>query len=388
MKISTRFQNLPNREGDPWKIYLRAKELEAAGEPVINLSVGDHDAPTPQFILDEAARSARMGNTGYAALTGTGALRAAIAERATVSTGAPVSTDEIAVVPGGQFALFTALSAVLNPGDGALLIEPYYATYPITVRAALGAPVLVPSLPDRGFQPDLEALDAAAPSATALVLNSPNNPTGAIYSRDTLEGIAEIALRRDLWVISDEVYDSQVWEGTHLSIRSLPGMAERVMVVGSLSKSHRMTGSRLGWLIAPKPVMSLCWEFLVSTTYGVPGFLQDAALRALNQGAETERDVFDTYKRRRDLAVRAFEGTNRVKLAPPQGAMYVMLDIRQTGLSGDDFAERLLDQHRIAVMPGEGFGSAGAGHVRVALTVEDTALSSAFESIRAFADVI
>ena len=204
----------------------------------------------------------------------------------------------------------------------------------------------------------------------------------------TLEGIADVARARDLWVISDEVYDTQLWGGDHLSPRALPGLAERTIVIGSLSKSHAMTGSRLGWIVAPEEVVSHLATLALGTTYGVPGFIQEAGLFALRQGTAFEDRISAPFRRRHAAMRAVLAGSNAVSVVPSAATMYLMLDLRATGLSGEDFAGRLLDEHRIAVMPGESFGSAAAGHVRVALTTDDTRLEAAAHRIRDLAEVL
>ncbi len=237
-----------------------------------------------------------------------------------------------------------------------------------------------------GFQPDLDALARAAPGATSLLINSPNNPTGVIYSDATLRGIAEICIRHDLWLISDEVYDTQVWHGHHLSPRALPGMAERTLVIGSMSKSHAMTGSRIGWIVGPEEAVGHLINLSTHTTYGVPGYIQDAALFALQQGPDLEAEIAAPFRRRRAIAARLLAGSNTVTAVPSDGAMYLMLDIRATGLSGEAFANALLDAERIAVMPGESFGRSAAGHLRVAMTVADDAFADALTRLVGFAE--
>lgn len=387
MRLSNRLLSLPDPNGNAWEIYETARKMQAAGRQVTMLSIGDHDVTTPEPLLDHMRQSAGSGKTGYAPIPGTPELRAAIAERTQRISGVETLASQVTVTPGGQFALYASLIATLDPGDGAVMIDPYYATYPLTIRAASGRTIVSPADPDCGFQPDLDALAVAAKDARAIIINTPNNPTGAVYSEDTLHGIAEICRENDIWLISDEVYDTQVWDGrTHATPRALPGMKERTIIIGSLSKSHVMTGSRLGWMIAPQSLIEHAWEFQIATTYGVPGYIQDMGTFALTQGHDIEADVTATYAARRDMAIAVFHGANKVRLSPPEGAMYVMLDIRATGLSGIAFANGLLEAQAIAVMPGEGFGAAAAGHVRVALTVEDAALKSALETVRAFAD--
>ncbi|HGG04707.1 MAG TPA: pyridoxal phosphate-dependent aminotransferase, partial [Aliiroseovarius sp.] len=246
-------------------------------------------------------------------------------------------------------------------------------------------PVPVQARAEDQFQPDITALDAAAEGAKSLLINTPNNPTGVVYSRETLAGISEVIQGRDMWLISDEVYDTQIWDGAHTSPRALPEMAGRTLVIGSMSKSHAMTGSRIGWVIGPDEVIGHMINLATSTTYGVAGFVQMAALFALDQGDALETRVAAPFRRRRDAALRLIAAQNVVQIVPAQGAMYLMLDIRATGMSGEDFAFALLEQEKIAVMPGESFGQAAAGHVRVAMTVEDTRFNAALERVIGFA---
>ncbi len=226
---------------------------------------------------------------------------------------------------------------------------------------------------------------AAAKDAVSLLINTPNNPTGVVYSPDTLHAIADCCIANNLWLISDEVYDTQVWDGTHISPRSLPAMADRTLVVGSMSKSHAMTGSRVGWICGPVEAIEHLINLATHTTYGVAGFIQDAADFALNQGDAVEAEVAAPFRRRRDLTMQALAGQNVIRAVPAQGAMYVMLDIRATGMTGEGFANALLDAEHIAVMPGESFGQAAAGHVRVAMTIADAQYLDALSRLIAFA---
>ena len=359
--------------------------MAEAGEAVLRLTVGEHDTRTDPSILAAMAASAAAGNTGYTLGPGKLDLREAVAERVQTRTGVATSWRNVIITPGGQAALFAALMAVCNDGDRALFCDPYYATYPGTIRAVGAVAVPVPTLARDAFQPQREVLARYASGARSLLINSPNNPTGVVYGRATMEDIADVVRDHGLWLISDEVYDSQVWAGKHLSPRSLPGMAERTIVVGSMSKSHAMTGFRVGWMVAPEAVVDAVTLLATNTTYGLPGFIQDAALYALNKGPGFEAQVAAPFQRRRAIAARVLAGQNAVGLVPSSGAMYLMLDVRSTGLTGTVFAERLLHTERIAVMPGESFGAAAAGHLRVAMTIEDAALEEALVRLVAFA---
>ena len=385
MRLSNTITTITGGGSDGWDLFIKARKMISEGHDITELTIGEHDIKTDTRILEAMHAAALGGATGYAMVPGIDDLRNAVATRLAARTGVPTTLDNVLITAGGQAALFAAFRAALDEGDTALYINPYYATYPGTIRSVGGVPKAVTADADNGFLPTFEALDAAAAGAKALLINSPNNPTGAVYGRDTLEAIAAVAIKHDLIVISDEVYDTQVWEGEHISIRSLEGMNERTFVVGSMSKSHAMTGSRVGWLVGPDEAMSHVLNLLTNTNYGVAGFTQRAALFALGLGEAFEDEIGAPFQRRRALAQKALEGQNAIRLSQPSGAMYLMLDIRATGLSGDDFADKLLMERHIAVMPGESFGDAAAGHVRIAMTIPDAPFEAAIKEIAAFA---
>jgi len=389
MRLSTRLTDINDGGSDGWDVYRRARALEAEGVPVIHLTIGEHDVGTDPAILDAMDAAARAGNTGYTFGSGQPALRDRIADRVADRTGVATTRDNVLLTSGGQGALFAAHHAGCEHGDTALYIDPYYATYPGTIRAVGAVPRAVAALPEDGFQPRAERIAAAADDrARTLLINSPHNPTGAVYTAETMDAIARVSRDRDLWLISDEVYDTMVWSGAHISPRALPGMAERTMVVGSMSKSHAMTGSRIGWIVAPEPAVDALSHLSTSTTYGQPGFIQDAALFALSRGAAFEAAIAAPFRRRRDLALPILMRAPRLHPVPADGAMYLMLDVRETGMTGDAFANALLDAERIGVMPGESFGTAAAGHIRIALTVDDDTLTDALSRIVRFAERI
>ncbi len=387
MKLSNRITTLTGGGSDGWDVFYRARAMLAAGREVTELTIGEHDVRTHPSILNAMHDAAMEGHTGYAMVPGTDTLRRTVAERIETRTGVATGAENVLITPGGQAALFAAHHAVCDEGDTALYIDPYYATYPGTLRAVGAVARSVRTRPEDAFRPRPEDIDAAAAEgARSLLINSPNNPTGVVYDRATLDAIAGVCGARDLWLISDEVYDTQVWEGAHVSPRALPGMAARTLVVGSMSKSHAMTGSRCGWVVGPEEVIAHLITLATHTTYGVPGYIQDAAVFAINEGAALEEEVAAPFRRRRALARRILGAQNTIGLIPAQGAMYLMLDIRATGLSGEAFANALLDEHAIAVMPGESFGAAAAGHVRVAMTIDDDAFAEALGTLSAFAE--
>lgn len=387
MQLSDRITGI-NRSGrDGWALFRRARALQAQGVALTDLTIGEHDTPTDRGILDALHAAAVGGATGYPPVPGLPALRAEVAARIEARSGVATGPENVLIVPGGQAGLFAAHVAVADPGAAALYVDPHYATYPGTIRAAGLEPFALPAPADRGFHPQAADFDAAAArhGARSLLLNTPNNPTGAVYSRATLEGLAEVARARDIWLISDEVYDTQVWDGAHLSPRALPGMADRVLVLGSMSKSHAMTGSRIGWMVGPPAAIAALEDLATNTTYGVPGYIQHAALHALRQGTALEQAIAAPFARRRAIAQRVLAGHDVLRLLPPQGAMYLFLDVRATRMTGEGFAAALLEEARIALMPGESFGAAAAGHVRIAMTAGDEAFEAALHRIAAFA---
>ena len=385
MKLSHRITHLTGGGSGGWDVFYRARRMIAEGHAITELTIGEPDIGTDASILAAMNASARAGHTGYAMVPGTDLLRDTVAARVQLRTGVKTTRNNVLITPGGQAALFAAHVAVCDPGNVGLYLDPYYVTYPGTIRGAGAIARAVATRAEDDFQPRSEDIDAVAGDAVSVLINTPNNPTGVVYSGQTLTGIAEACQRRDLWLISDEVYDTQVWDGAHLSPRTLPGMAERTLVIGSMSKSHAMTGSRCGWIVAPEGVIEHLINLTTHTTYGVPGFIQDAASHALSTGPDLEDMISEPFRRRRALAMEVLAARQAIGLIPAQGAMYLMLDIRATGLSGEDFANALLDTHAIAVMPGESFGTAAAGHIRVAMTIADEKFVKALKLLCNFA---
>ena len=286
--------------------------------------------------------------------------------------------------PGGQSALYAAVQGVLDPGDHAVVVAPYYATYPGTFRAAGADFTVVEAAAEDGFQPRAEAIEKAlTPKTKAILLNTPNNPTGAVYSRAALEAIAELCRRRDLWLLSDEVYWT-LGGGEHVSPRALDGMAERTLVINSLSKSHGMTGWRIGWLTGPADFITLLISLNLVSTYGLNDFVSRAAIAALENDYGVE-EIAALYAGRRTVFLDAMRGMNNITVRGSEGGMYVMLDIRAIEPDCEKFAWGLLDAEKVTVMPGSSFGEAAAGHIRISLCQPDDVLKDAANRIRRYA---
>jgi arginine:pyruvate transaminase len=386
MQLSKRIQQITTDGSDGWEILYKSRAMIAKGQDVLELTIGEHDIRTDPTILAAMYQSALGGHTGYASVPGTPELRRAVAARIQERTGVPTSHKNVLITPGGQAGLFAAILCATDPGDGVVHLDPYYATYPTSIRAASCVPMPIKTGSENDFQPSAADLACCRDGSRAFLMNSPNNPTGTVYSTETMEAIAEYVQRNELTLISDEVYDTQIWSGAHVSPRALPNMAERTIVIGSMSKSHAMTGSRIGWVIAPEEAIENMIDLATNTTYGVAGFVQDAASFALSQGKVFEEEIAAPFKRRREIALNIVQGFPNIPMIAPRGGMYLILDVRKTGLSGIEFANRLLDERSIAVMPGESFGDSAAGHIRVAMTIADDRFGDALRGLCEFAE--
>ena len=385
MKPSNRISSITNGGSDGWEIFYKARQMVSSGIDVIELSIGEHDIGTDPAILKSMNKAALNGHTGYALVPGLEDLRSLVANRTEKKTGIRTTLENVIITPGGQSALFAAHMAVLDKGETASYIDPFYATYPTTIRSVGAIEKRIVTRAENYFQPTFEQLDSATKKTKSLLINSPNNPTGMVYNEATIKSICDVAKKNNLWIISDEVYDTQIWAGKHISPREIENMTERTLVVGSLSKSHAMTGSRLGWLLGPKEIIAKAIDLATNMTYGVPGFIQHAGIFALEQGKEFEEKISSPFNRRRKLALDILKDFPNLNHIPPQGGMYVMLNIRNTGMSGTSFAHKLLDTEKIAVMPGESFGEAASGHIRISLTLADKKFEETFRRICKFA---
>lgn len=386
MRYSKMIERVAGRGSKAWEIHHLAMEQRRAGADIVFLTVGEPDFDTPPAVVEAAVDSLRAGNTHYTDIVGYPQLRQAVADWHFRTTGQTVEADQVVIGPGAQNALFAAMQMLVGPGDEVITSDPCYSTYEAVISSTGAQRVLVPLLPDRGFHLDLEALAAAiTPRTRALLLNTPHNPTGAVMTRAEVEAVAALCQQHDLWLVSDEVYAALSFDQPHVSPASLPGMAERTVVVSSLSKSHAMSGWRVGWVIGPKLLARHLHNLFLCMLYGSPGFIQDAALVALGQVEGEVAEMREAYRRRRDLVAPWLDRLPGLACRPSEGGMFAMADVRQTGLGSLDFARALLAEERVAVLPGDGFGQQAEGFVRISLGLPDAALREACQRIEAFA---
>jgi aspartate/methionine/tyrosine aminotransferase len=370
----------------------RILALKAGGRPIVGLQVGDPDFGTPPAVQEVALKALRDGLTHYGPSSGYPELRQAIAAKLLRDEGLGYdSGSEILVTHGGIHAYYTALQAILNPGDEVLVPDPTWATHANMVTMLRGRVVRVPAPAERGFIPALEAWERAlTPRTRVIVLNYPSNPTGAYPTREYLEALQDFAARHDLWVVSDEVYGSLYYGERPVSAAAAPGAKARTLVVNSLSKTYAMTGWRAGFLAAPAPVIAHALKASQNSITCVAPFVQKAAAFALSDPAvqEATAAMRAAYGRRRDLVLRiaAEEGSSRVLVTPPQGAFYFFLDARPLRRSSVEVCEGILEQVGVGLVPGSAFGKQGEGFVRMTIAASDEEVEAGFRKILAWAE--
>ena len=362
-----------------------AVQARERGEDVLVMSIGDPDFATPPAIVETAVRALESGDTHYTGIAGRPELRSAIAREVMRCGGPTVTADNVIVLAGAQNGLFSASLCLFSPGDEVVVLDPMYVTYEATVQVSGAKLVPVPAIPDSGFRPNLEAIEAAVTERSrAIMFANPNNPSGVVMTREELTGIADIAKRHDLWVISDEVYGSLTFEREHCMIAGLEGMAERTVTVASLSKSQAMTGWRTGWMVGPKELINHAGHLSLCMLYGLPGFIQQAAVTALGEARGEMARMRDIYLARRNRVIEGLRDANRISVVPSESGMFLLLDVRETGMSSLDFAWALYREEGVSLLDAGAFGSSTAGHVRLSYTLGDKALDEGCRRICRF----
>ncbi|MBP6015713.1 MAG: pyridoxal phosphate-dependent aminotransferase [Candidatus Promineofilum sp.] len=370
----------------------RAKALKAAGRDVVALAGGDPDFDTPDYITAAAFQAIENGATHYPApMKGITPLLEAIANKMEVDNGIKVNPgSDVVVTPGGKWSLFLALSAILNPGDEVLYLEPVWVSYPPMIVLAGGTPVAVTLPADENFRITADRLrEKITPRTKALMVNTPNNPTGRVLTREELDAVVAVALEHDLYVISDEIYESIIYDGRpHLSPAAEPGMAERTLTINGLSKSHAMTGWRLGWLVGPTPILKLATQMNSQTVSSAANFTMHAAVAALKGPKDTTRAMTESYKKRRDYMVPALNAIDGVECANIEGAFYLFPRFPHSTKNSAELAEALIEQAGIASVPGGAFGRSGEGHVRFSIATAMSELQKAVDKLAKVANTL
>lgn len=360
-------------------------DIAATMENVVSLGIGEPDFVTPSHIIDKTVESLRQGKTGYTNNSGTIELRRAISTHVQRLYGVEYHPeDQIVVTVGVSEAMWLALRAILDPGDEVLVPEPCFVANAAAVDMAGGVPVRVDTFVEDGFQVTGAMLEAAVtPRTKAILINYPNNPTGAVLTRERMLEIAAVAEKYDLIVLSDEIYERLVYGVQHTNFASLPGMYERTILMSGMSKSYAMTGWRIGYVMASHDIMEAIRKLHQYLIMSASTMGQVAALEALTNGEPDVQAMHDEYDARRKLIVSGF---NQLGLTcfEPRGAFYAFPSVAASGMSDEQFCERLLYEERVALVPGSAFGQCGSGFVRASYATSRDNIESALERLRRF----
>jgi len=386
IKFAQRMQNL-GTEG-AFEVLAKARMLEAQGKNVIHLEIGEPDFDTPANVREAAKAALDSGATHYPPFAGIADLRAAIAEDSAARKGFPIDPSQVFVTVGGKGVMVYAILALVDPGDEVIVPDPGYPIYESLTRFVGGTPVPIPIRMEHEFRLDVDELASLiTPRTKLLIINSPANPTGGVLTRSDIERIAELALRHDLLVLADEIYARILYDGAeHVSIASLPGMAERTIVLDGFSKTYAMTGWRLGYAIVPPWLEKAYGTLIINTVSGATAFAQAGAVEALRGPQAEVEAMVQEFRARRDLVVDGLNDIPGIRCIRPHGAFYVFPEISATGLSGAELADRLLPETGVCVLAGTSFGQVGRSHIRISYANSRDNLTEALGRLRTFVE--
>jgi len=364
-------------------VYSRAKELERQGRSIIHLELGEPDFHPAAPVVDALRSAVAEGRDRYCSTRGVPALREAIADYLKRTRKIDATAEQVIVAPGCKMALSLAMMALIEPGDEVLYPDPSFPIYPSFTRG-LGATAVPYGLEEKNkFQPDGDEIARKiTPRTSVLIFNSPNNPTGTVFSDEVLQKLAWLATKHDLWVIADEIYARIVFRGEYKSIRSLPGMAERTVIIDGFSKSFAMTGWRLGYAVAPVAVIDAMDLLVLNTFTCAAEFTQMAAIEALHDSTNAVAAMVAEYRKRRDLFVAGLHQIPGFRCQAPDGAFYAWVNIEETGLSAEEVQKFLLEEAGVAGIAGAAFGPGGKSYLRFSLVSARNLLEEALERMQ------
>ncbi|WP_281972277.1 pyridoxal phosphate-dependent aminotransferase [Ruegeria faecimaris] len=387
MKKTAITERLAGLGGAKWEVYLKAKELVEQGQDIIELTIGEPDVPTPTELVESAVDALRAGRTTYSNGRGEAGLRSALADRYSARSGRTITDNQVLCFPGTQTSLFTVLMGVAEAGCEVLVGDPMYATYQGVVRASGADIVPVPLRPENGFRISADDIaDRITAKTTALLLTTPHNPTGSILTGEDIDAIGKLAIEHDLWIISDEVYEELIFDGSVFSSPlSLSELADRVIVVSSISKSHAAPGFRSGWCIGPEEFTARLLALSETMLFGNQPFIADMTETAIRNGSTVAEGMAQRYARRARMLNDRLPNETHLRVHLPQAGMFAMIDVSATGMNGNEYAFHLLEHGKVAVMPGPSFGGTVDDWVRIALTVDDAIFTEACDRIVAHA---
>ena len=364
-------------------VFARAKELEAQGRSIIHLELGEPDFHPGQSVIDSAAKALAEGKDRYCAMAGVPALKQEIAAYLARTRSIDVRSDNVVIAPGCKIALFQSMMVLLEAGDEVLYPDPGFPGYPSITRGLGAVPVPFTLSARNRFQPDPEEIAAKiTPRTRMLITNSPGNPTGTVYTDDVQRELAKLAVKHDLWVLSDEIYARITYGGEYFSMLRYPGMAERTLIIDGFSKSFAMTGWRLGYTVAPPDVVKALTMMVVNTYTCVAEFTQYAAIDALRDREGNTPRMVGEYAKRREQFARDLNQVPGFRCLPPDGAFYAWVEITGTGISAEELCRILLEEAGVAAIPGAAFGAAGKDFIRFSFASSMATLHEAVERIQ------
>ncbi|HID62712.1 MAG TPA: pyridoxal phosphate-dependent aminotransferase [Anaerolineae bacterium] len=364
MKLATRMSRLGTETA--FEVLVKAKALEAQGREIVHLEIGEPDFDTPGNIVEAAIKALREGQTHYTPSAGLPALREVIAEEISRTRNIEVNPDQVVVTPGAKPIMFFSILALCETGDHVIYPNPGFPIYESMINYVGATPVPVPLLMEKEFSFDIDEFKKlVSPKTKLIILNSPQNPTGGVLSREDLEAVAEVAVENDIMVLSDEIYCRILYEGEFVSITAFPGMTERTIILDGFSKTYAMTGWRLGYGVMPKELAAQIAKLMTNSNSCTCAFSQYAGLEALTGPQDEAEKMVAAFKERRDVIV---EGLNQIpgfKCLKPKGAFYVFPNIEGTDMSSREMEDFLLNEAGVAVLSGTAFGEYGEGFIRL-----------------------
>ena len=385
MRYASITDRLANLGSEKWAIHAEARRLKAKGVPVIELTIGEPDVAPDPALLDEAERAMRAGRHRYSNGRGEPSVVDAIVRKYRKRR-AGVTAENVLCFPGTQTALFAVMLGLAEKGDAVLVGDPLYASYEGVIRATGAEHIPVPLRPENGFRMTAADLEAAiTPACRVLLLNTPHNPTGAVLTAAEIAGIGAVCRRHDLWIVCDEVYEQLVFDAVFASPFDDPALAERTVVVSSISKSHAAPGFRSGWAVGPADFCTRLLAVSETMLFGGQPFIADMTAHALDNAIPTAAAMRKAYMRRAARFADALSRAPGLAPLPPEAGMFILVDVSGTGIDGAAFAWALLAEEGVAVMPGSSFGAQAEGFIRISLTVPDDLIDEACRRIAALA---
>ena len=361
----------------------KAKALEAEGRSIIHLEIGEPDFDTPDHISAAGKKAIDDGFTHYGPSPGLPEARKAVAKFVSRRQGYDVNPDNIVITPGGKPIMFFTMLALIEEGDEVIYPNPGFPIYESMINFSGGAPVPLPLNEEAGFTADIDYLESKITNRTKLIIvNSPNNPCGSVIPHSDLEQIAELAIKNDLLVLSDEIYHDFYFEGEHTSITQVPGMRERTIILDGFSKSYAMTGWRLGWGVIPDPLVEPFSRLMTNSVSASTSFIQIAGIAALEGTQQPVADMVAEFKKRRTVVVDGLNSVDGITCQTPKGAFYVFPNIRGTGMTSREFADACMYKAGVALLPGTAFGEYGEGYARLSFANSEENLRKGISQIK------